>query len=91
MGRSLKGWVLLITGFIACPCHFPLTLGIVFALAGGTALGGFLRSNVWLLYLAGAVYFVGALYLGARLISREDDGGGQRPASGSAYVRERSR
>lgn len=89
MGRSLKGWVLLITGFIACPCHFPLTLGILFALAGGTALGGFLRSNVWLIYLAGAAYFLGALYLGARLIGQEEGGQPKRRAP-RPYLRERS-
>lgn len=25
MGDILKGWALLVSGFVACPCHFPLT------------------------------------------------------------------
>lgn len=36
--RSLKGWVLLVTRFLTCPCHLPLLA----ALFAGTALGGFL-------------------------------------------------
>lgn len=69
MGHQLKGWVLLFSGFIACPCHFPLTLGVILALPAGTALGGLLSSNVWLIYLVGGIYFVAALYWGSRLIS----------------------
>jgi len=42
-GRRWLAW-----SFLACPCHLPLTLGILATVLGGTALGAFLRDNVWL-------------------------------------------
>ena len=39
-------WWLAIS-FLFCPCHLPLTLGLLAGLFGGTALGAVLRSHGW--------------------------------------------
>jgi hypothetical protein len=44
--RQGRRW--LIWSFLACPCHLPLTLGILATVLGGTALGAALRDHVWL-------------------------------------------
>jgi mercuric ion transport protein len=31
--------------FLLCPCHLPLTLGILLSVLGGTAIGGLLRDH----------------------------------------------
>lgn len=42
-GRRWLAW-----SFLFCPCHLPLTLGILATVLGGTALGALLRDHVWL-------------------------------------------
>ncbi len=68
--RSLSGWLLAITGFLACPCHLPLTLPILLALLGGTSLGLFLQQNTGLVIAAATAYFLGALGFGLVLLTR---------------------
>jgi hypothetical protein len=41
--RSL---VWLVGGFLFCPCHLPLTLGVLGVVSAGTAVGGVLREHV---------------------------------------------
>ena len=36
-------WV--IGGFLLCPCHLPLTVGLFAAVLGGTAVGAALRDH----------------------------------------------
>lgn len=48
--RRGRWW--LVVSFLACPCHLPLTLGILATVFGGTVLGVALRDNS---VLAGAV------------------------------------
>lgn len=67
--RTRAGWALLVTGFLACPCHLPFTLPLAVALLGGTALGSFLAGNAALVAGLAVVYFIGALWLGFALIS----------------------
>ena len=40
-----RGIAWLIGGFLICPCHLPLTLGLAATLLGGTALGVALRGH----------------------------------------------
>ncbi len=70
--QTIKGYALLITGFLACPCHLPVTMPILLALTAGTALGAFLANNVWGIVALSTIYFVVALALGWRYISHED-------------------
>ena len=39
------GGVLAVTGFVACPCHFPLTLPLILDLLGGTGIGSFIGAE----------------------------------------------
>ena len=48
--RRGRRWLIL--SFLACPCHLPLTLGVLGTVLGGTVLGGLLREHT---LTAGAV------------------------------------
>jgi hypothetical protein len=67
--RQSCGWFFLVSGVLACPCHLPLTFGILSFLLAGTALGVFLTRNFFWLVLAAAIYFVAALAIGWNLLS----------------------
>jgi hypothetical protein len=43
--RRGRWW--LAVSFLFCPCHLPLTLGLLVSVTGGTALGGLLRDHGW--------------------------------------------
>ncbi len=47
-----KGIFWLIGAFLVCPCHLPLTLGLVGFVLAGTALGALLQSHP---FVAGAL------------------------------------
>ena len=47
-----RGIAWIIGSFVLCPCHLPITLGILGALLSGTALGVLFRGH---LYIAGAI------------------------------------
>lgn len=70
MRRTLGGYMLVITGLLACPCHVPLTLPLVLALLGGTALGGWLNTHMGLVYGLSAGYFLAALIVGFWWLNR---------------------
>lgn len=63
---SIKGYVLVVSGVLLCPCHLPL-LAVVFA---GTAVGSFIASYQSLFVPLMAFYFIGALFLGLRWMTR---------------------
>lgn len=69
--RRIGGVALIITGFLACPCHFIITLPLLLSLLAGTALGSFLSHNTGLVYAGAGIYFVVALVLGVFLLFRE--------------------
>ena len=70
MGK-VWGGVLFVTGFIACPCHLPLTLPLAVVLLGGTALGGFIAANTGLVYGIAGGYFIVALAAGWYLLNQK--------------------
>ena len=47
-----RGMAWMIGAFVFCPCHLPITLGILALLFGGTAAGALLRAHP---YVAGSV------------------------------------
>ena len=63
-GRNLAGYAALVLAFVACPCHLPLTLGLVAAAVGGTAATAAITENMGLFLAVGAVLFAGALGAG---------------------------
>lgn len=42
---ELRGRVWLMVSFVFCPCHLPVTLGVIALIGGGSALGTFARGN----------------------------------------------
>ena len=70
--RRGRRWIF--GSFALCPCHLPLTLGILVTVFGGTAVGAVLRDHVW---LAGAVItaaWVAGTWRGFRLVRLAQQG-----------------
>ena len=85
MGK-VWGGVLFVTGFIACPCHLPLTLPLVVVLLGGTAVGGFIAGNTGLVYGIAGGYFIVALAAGWYLLNRKRSKAGSAPLVDSGLL-----
>ena len=60
--------VWLVAGFLFCPCHLPLTLGLFGALLAGTAAGALLRDNVIVAGVAITLVWILATWRGMRLL-----------------------
>jgi len=75
--RRGRAWLL--WSFLLCPCHLPLSLGVLTALLAGTSVGAALRDHTW---VAGALitttWLLGTAY-GFRLIRRAQRTGGACP------------
>ena len=71
------GGVLAVTGFIACPCHLPVTLPLILGVLGGTGIGGFIGANTGLIYGIFTGYFIVGIGVGVYLLNRK-----QRNAEG---------
>lgn len=65
--RSWRGYFLLATVALTCPCHIPLALAIL----GGTALAAFLEQHLALAVISLTFVFLFALVAGLKLIGRE--------------------
>lgn len=84
-GRALerRGRAWLLWSFLLCPCHLPLTLGVLTTVLAGTSLGVVLREHAW---VAGAtitaVWLLGTGY-GLRLIRRAERANGTCPLPAS--------
>ena len=86
MGKAWGG-VLLVTGFIACPCHLIITLPIVLGLLAGTGVGAILANNTGFVYSIAGGYFIVALAAGWYLFNRKRSNAGpahHSPAHGKA-------
>lgn len=61
--RQKRGITLILSSFIFCPCHLPLTLGLLAALLGGTVLGAFvLHYSILIGTITTLVWLVGTWY-----------------------------
>ena len=65
---SVKGYALVVSALIFCPCHLP----IVAAVFAGSMLGSAIAEHYGLLFPLMAGYFIGALFLGLRLMTRTE-------------------
>ncbi len=65
------GGVLAVTGLVACPCHFPITLPLILAVLGGTGIGSFIGANTSLVYGIATGYFIVAIGVGWYLLMRK--------------------
>ncbi len=68
------GGVLAVTGFVACPCHFPLTLPLILGVLGGTGIGSFIGANTSLVYGIATGYFIVGVGVGWYLLMRKRTG-----------------
>ncbi len=78
------GGVLALTGFIACPCHLPLTLPLILGVLGGTAIGAFLSENQGLVYGVATGYFIVGIGVGVLLLQRRRTG--RLPLRGKGFT-----
>ena len=69
---KLRGYLLLGSAVLLCPCHLPILLALLAGGVGGSAVAGFLSHHLTTVIAFTAVYFVFALWLGQRLLSRRD-------------------
>ncbi len=68
------GWVLAVTGFVACPCHLPLTLPLIVGVLGGTGLGGFIGANTSWVYGIATGNYISGIGVGWYLLMRKKTG-----------------
>jgi len=64
--QTIKGFAAGMVALVACPCHLPLTLPLLLVLTSGTAVGGWLVANQWLVWLSSLVLFIGGMALMVR-------------------------
>ena len=67
--RRPAAWFIAATGFLACPCHLPVTLGLAAGFLSGTSLGAFLLANPAIIYALFTLYFIIGILVGYRLLS----------------------
>ena len=70
--RSLenRGMAWMIGAFIFCPCHLPITLGVLALLLGGTAAGVLLRAHPYVAGTAVTLLWAAGTWRGYQLIRR---------------------
>ena len=81
---KIWGGVLTLTGFIACPCHLPLTLPLILGVLGGTSIGAFLSENQGLVYGVATGYFIVGIGVGVLLLHRRRTG--RLPLGGKGFT-----
>ncbi len=70
MGK-VWGGALAVTGFVACPCHLPLTLPLILGVLAGTGVGSFIGANTGLIYGLATGYFIVAIGVAWFLLNRK--------------------
>lgn len=68
--KSLKGYLLLATAALTCPCHLPLVL----ALLAGTGLAGVLSQHVGIAVVALTIAFLATLHFGLKALKEKREG-----------------
>lgn len=63
-----RGRLWVFGSFALCPCHLPLTLGVLATLFGGTALGAVLRDHALLAGLVITAAWIAGTWRGFRLL-----------------------
>ena len=73
-GRSWLLW-----SFLFCPCHLPLSLGVLTAVFAGTSLGAVLRDHAWVAGTLITLTWVLGTGYGFRLLRQAQRAGGACP------------
>ena len=66
---SVKGYFAIVSALVLCPCHLP----ILAAVLAGTAFGAAISEHFSVIFPLTAIYFVGALFLGVRWMTRSEE------------------
>lgn len=75
--RRGRAWLL--WSFLLCPCHLPLTLGVLTTVFAGTSAGLVLRDHFWVAGTLVTVLWVIGTGYGFRLLRRADLANGACP------------
>jgi hypothetical protein len=65
-----RGRLWLVLSYVLCPCHLPLTMGLIVAMAGGTAVGAALSASMWRLGVVMTVLYGLSLWRGFHHLRR---------------------
>lgn len=76
--RRGRRWIF--GSFLFCPCHLPVTLGILAGVLGGTAVGAALRDHLWLAGSVITAVWVAGTWRGFHLVRRAQQGACPLPA-----------
>lgn len=76
--RRGRRWLL--WSFLFCPCHLPLSLGMLAAVLTGTSLGAMLRDHAWVAGTLLTVTWIAGTGYGFRLIRLAQRTNGACPA-----------
>lgn len=68
--KNLRAYLLLGSAALLCPCHLPILIGLLAGGVGGGAAATFLSQNLVLVAVLVTAYFLFALWLGQRLLTR---------------------
>lgn len=70
--KNVRAYLLLGSALLLCPCHLPVLLALLAGGVGGSAFASFLSQNMTLVVVFATVYFVFALWMGRRLLTRHN-------------------
>jgi cytochrome c biogenesis protein CcdA len=65
-----RGRFWLVLSYVLCPCHLPVTMALVVAVAGGTAVGAAMTASMWRLGVVMAALYGLALWRGFHHLRR---------------------
>jgi MerE protein len=74
-----RGRMWLLWSFLLCPCHLPLSLGMLGAVLAGTSAGAVLRDHAWVAGTLLTVTWVAGTGYGFHLIRRSQRADGTCP------------
>jgi len=80
--RRGRAWLL--WSFLLCPCHLPLSLGVLTAVLAGTSFGIVLREHIWIAGAAISGAWVLGTGYGLRLIRQAERANGACPVRSPA-------
>lgn len=74
-----RGRLWLLWSFLLCPCHLPLSLGVLTAVLAGTSLGAVMRDHAWIAGTVITVAWILGTGYGFRLIRQAQRSKGSCP------------
>jgi cytochrome c biogenesis protein CcdA len=88
-----RGLAWVVGAFVICPCHLPITLGVLGALLAGTAAGAMLRGHIVLAGTAISLAWLAATWHGFRLMrtGEKSRAGARTDVSGGGATQVRNR